>query len=430
MILACLIFDPSGPLGALSNYSHHPIVIDGVEWPTVEHFYQSEKYSEYSQKEMIRSAITPAEAKEIAWKIAEYPPEGWSTTGRLAMRRALDTKFMCYPRLRRLLLDTWPMPLFEDASDDSFWGIGPNGCGQNIMGKMLMTLREELKGVPNPLYVEKLRARPRHQARSRYQAIDAIVCYNDNVNATEIMSSNNKLIATSIPDLLKKARVSRYKADDRSARHLQKVAVAFERKYSNYKWSEDARSTVPGWAKTAQSFLETNTNILHEDSIVLGAGAGEEVRYLWNRLSRVPLLCDVTKGLCQNIQVESPNARMMQTFAQALSDVDNESMSTYVALRVYQSFLFDKQKAAAEANRILKQGGMAVISVANGYKSGDGHLVRGLMDANMNISSANALSEAAEIASAFAKLACTLEYVADWHSEIVLLFRKPQSRFN
>jgi hypothetical protein len=41
-----------------------------------------------------------------------------------------------------------PCATFEDTttSNDMYWGCGADGTGQNMLGKVLMEVREELKG--------------------------------------------------------------------------------------------------------------------------------------------------------------------------------------------------------------------------------------------------------------------------------------------
>lgn len=34
----------------------------------------------------------------------------------------------------------------DPAHRDAFWGNGPDGTGKNMLGKILMKIREELKG--------------------------------------------------------------------------------------------------------------------------------------------------------------------------------------------------------------------------------------------------------------------------------------------
>jgi len=60
------------------------------------------------------------------------------------MRTAIKAKFTQSTELRELLLSTGAHPLVQLKPDDQFWGSGWNGQGQNMLGVLLMELRDEL----------------------------------------------------------------------------------------------------------------------------------------------------------------------------------------------------------------------------------------------------------------------------------------------
>jgi hypothetical protein len=70
----------------------------------------------------------------------------WRDVREDVMRRALRAKFTQHDALRAFLLATGDDELVEDADWDSFWGNGPDGKGDNVLGKMLVELREDLRG--------------------------------------------------------------------------------------------------------------------------------------------------------------------------------------------------------------------------------------------------------------------------------------------
>ena len=78
------------------------------------------------------------------WDIAP----GWSTFKFDRMRRVLAAKFTQHDDLRELLLSTGEARLIETATEDNvvnrLWGE-VNGVGQNMLGVMLMDLRQELR---------------------------------------------------------------------------------------------------------------------------------------------------------------------------------------------------------------------------------------------------------------------------------------------
>ena len=70
------------------------------------------------------------------------------------MRSVLRLKFDSTERypLCKALLDTGDAALIEASNTDAFWGIGKKGTGKNMLGKLLMEVRDELRqwSMPTP----------------------------------------------------------------------------------------------------------------------------------------------------------------------------------------------------------------------------------------------------------------------------------------
>ena len=60
------------------------------------------------------------------------------------MAEALRAKFTQHDELRDILLSTGDAKLVEHTRRDSYWGDGGGG-GKNMMGQLLMELRDELR---------------------------------------------------------------------------------------------------------------------------------------------------------------------------------------------------------------------------------------------------------------------------------------------
>jgi len=132
----------------LDNFSAFEIVYNGVKYKTIEHAYQSLKFSKIMPKvaaEIINSS-SPYEAKKIADKYAEHVELSWHDTKVDLMEKLLRAKLEQHPFVQKKLLETEDYLICEDSPIDEFWGIGKNKKGQNVMGKLWMKLREELKG--------------------------------------------------------------------------------------------------------------------------------------------------------------------------------------------------------------------------------------------------------------------------------------------
>ena len=132
------------PFGFLSNFSEHPIFMNGVIWPTVEHYYQGQKFTDRKYQECIRMATSPASAKEISHKMKQHHRTDWQQLKVEIMRQALKAKFSQHPDLIPELVGTGKLMLIEHAENDEFWGDGKKGTGVNKLGLLLMEIRELL----------------------------------------------------------------------------------------------------------------------------------------------------------------------------------------------------------------------------------------------------------------------------------------------
>ncbi|MBM4780356.1 MAG: NADAR family protein [Archangiaceae bacterium] len=143
--MAIRFFSVTGEFGAFSNFSLHPIRVAGVRWPTVEHFFQANKFVGTEQAELIRRARTPAIAAKLGRSRRVTLRRDWESVKVDVMRQALAAKFEQHDDLRVLLLSTGTEALIEDTDEDVFWGCGSDGRGRNELGRLLVELRERLR---------------------------------------------------------------------------------------------------------------------------------------------------------------------------------------------------------------------------------------------------------------------------------------------
>ena len=66
------------------------------------------------------------------------------------MRRADWAKFSQHRDLAKLLLGTGSAELIEDSPFEPFWGTGPDDAGLNWAGRVLMEVRDRLRGKHEP----------------------------------------------------------------------------------------------------------------------------------------------------------------------------------------------------------------------------------------------------------------------------------------
>lgn len=69
----------------------------------------------------------------------------WESVKVSVMTEALRAKFTQHAELRDILLGTADAKLVEHTTNDDYWGDGGDGSGRNMLGILLMRVREELR---------------------------------------------------------------------------------------------------------------------------------------------------------------------------------------------------------------------------------------------------------------------------------------------
>jgi ribA/ribD-fused uncharacterized protein len=128
-----------------SNFSPHGVEMDGLWYPTVEHYFQAMKFPGHEHAEKIRLAAKPAIAKQLGRSRSVQLREDWEDIKIDVMRAAVRKEFTTHAELTQLLLETGDEELVEAAPADYFWGRGKSGTGQNWLGRILMEVRAELR---------------------------------------------------------------------------------------------------------------------------------------------------------------------------------------------------------------------------------------------------------------------------------------------
>ena len=131
---------------ALNNFSAHTVEIWGRRFPTAEHAFQWKKFSgvrpEFAKQ--IFDAGCPEEAQQIAHQHTPEQPKDWHEKKVAVMEEILRAKLMQYETVCDALSRSGKRKIVENSPIDTFWGIGPDGTGKNMMGVLWMKLRDEL----------------------------------------------------------------------------------------------------------------------------------------------------------------------------------------------------------------------------------------------------------------------------------------------
>ncbi len=132
------------PHGYMGNFYRRRFFIYGRWWDCVEAPYQAMKTSIKEEQDLIHNAKTSTEARLLGQKITMR--KDWDEVRIPFMKECLMAKFLQHKDLRDQLMSTANEELVEDSPVDFFWGCGKDDSGVNMLGKLLMEVREELKG--------------------------------------------------------------------------------------------------------------------------------------------------------------------------------------------------------------------------------------------------------------------------------------------
>src|SRR3989344_3054611 len=129
---------------ALNNFSAHTVELWGRRFPTAEHAFQWKKFSEVRPEisEEIFSAGCPEDAQRIAHAHKPEQPKDWHERKVGIMEEILRAKHAQHPTVQEALARTGTRTIVENSPVDSFWGIGPDGNGKNMVGVLWQMVRE------------------------------------------------------------------------------------------------------------------------------------------------------------------------------------------------------------------------------------------------------------------------------------------------
>jgi len=153
--------------GGLSNMAPgFPMVVLGHRIRTSEALYQACRFPHMPEvQQMILNERSPMTAKMRSKPYRKDSRPDWDHVRVQVMKWCLRMKLV-YNRCKfsELLLATGDRPIVEDSRKDSYWGAMPQDDdilnGQNVLGRLLMELREKLQETPEaPFTVRPLQIR-------------------------------------------------------------------------------------------------------------------------------------------------------------------------------------------------------------------------------------------------------------------------------
>jgi N-glycosidase YbiA len=130
--------------GEFSNFAAYPIVLKKKYWPTTEHYFQAHKFADSKDRETLRAANSPMLAAQMGRDRQRKLRRDWESVKVNVMREAVLAKFTQHEDLKELLLSTGDAKIVEHTENYDYWGDGGDGSGKNMLGRILMDVRQFL----------------------------------------------------------------------------------------------------------------------------------------------------------------------------------------------------------------------------------------------------------------------------------------------
>ncbi|MDP0495236.1 MAG: NADAR family protein [Verrucomicrobiota bacterium JB024] len=126
-----------------SNLAVVPIQIDGEIWHSAEQYYQAAKFTDAAIIDKIKACENPYLCAALG-QTRRYPLRAdWEQVKAAVMERAIRARFEQHPAMAERLKRSTGR-LYDHTAVDDYWGIGADGRGGNVTGRILMRIREEL----------------------------------------------------------------------------------------------------------------------------------------------------------------------------------------------------------------------------------------------------------------------------------------------
>ncbi len=163
-----------GKENPLSNFHPSPFNMKGMRFAHIEQymmFCKAKLFNDDVSAAAIMLTNDPKECKRLGRLVANYNDEAWCASREFYVYIGCVRKFQQNPSAAAYLISTHPRELVEASPYDRLWGVGlaaddprildkEKWRGQNLLGKVLMQVRETLL---HPPYVKNRNQFYRHQ---------------------------------------------------------------------------------------------------------------------------------------------------------------------------------------------------------------------------------------------------------------------------
>lgn len=145
--------------GILSNWLVTDFVVDGISYTSAEQHMMAEKarhFGDTVNEAKIMSNHNPRQQKLYGRQVENFDGDEWKSVCVDRCYPGIKAKFAQNESLKQMLLSTGNKKIAEASPIDRIWGIGlsptdirarnpDNWDGANLLGEILMLVREELR---------------------------------------------------------------------------------------------------------------------------------------------------------------------------------------------------------------------------------------------------------------------------------------------
>lgn len=139
-----------------SQWWPSPFTVDGITYPTAEHWMMAKKALLFEDEEQYQNIIatgSPEKAKKFGRTVKNFDARIWDQKAYELVVAGNLHKFSQNEALKTFLLATGNVVIVEASPFDKIWGIGTNAHetdpskwkGLNLLGFALMEVRDQLK---------------------------------------------------------------------------------------------------------------------------------------------------------------------------------------------------------------------------------------------------------------------------------------------
>jgi len=146
--------------GIYSNWAPSDIVVEGKSFNCVEQYMmykKAEVAGDAASMQAVMDTPMPNDQKAIGRKIKNYDDAKWSAVRYEIVKDAIRAKFTQHENLKEELIASGDKHIVEASPYDVVWGIGmgeddpdrfdeSKWRGDNLLGKCIMDVRDELNG--------------------------------------------------------------------------------------------------------------------------------------------------------------------------------------------------------------------------------------------------------------------------------------------